>query len=192
MRTWLPSIRSLVKDKTHHKMLIDTIGRVIRGGLKQPKGVNTCEIWLRDLTFSPVEDADLVRPRLMFKRFVLVFFYFVRPNVNEPMALPVEDADVEIAPHHNPFFSPKLLNWNWDDVIVVPSDDDEPIPLPVEDADVEIGIKSQESFIACPISAHASSDPLSAFSEVGGSILVGHLLTPRNLESCNGEKAQSD
>ncbi|GKF29336.1 hypothetical protein Tco_0095678, partial [Tanacetum coccineum] len=87
---------------------------------------------------SPVEDADLVRPRLMFKRFVLVFFCFVRPNVNEPMALPVEDADVEIAPHHNPFFSPKLLNWNWDDVIVVPSDDDEPIPLPVEDADVEV------------------------------------------------------
>ncbi|GJT72154.1 hypothetical protein Tco_1031440 [Tanacetum coccineum] len=49
MHIWLPSIRSFVEDKTHRKMLIDTIGRVIRGGLKQPKGVNTCEIWLRDL-----------------------------------------------------------------------------------------------------------------------------------------------
>ncbi|GJW35992.1 hypothetical protein Tco_0058912 [Tanacetum coccineum] len=59
-------------------------------------------------------------------------------NVNEPIALPVEDADVEIAPHHNHFFKPKLLNWNWDDVIIVPSNDDEPISLPVEDVDVEI------------------------------------------------------
>nr|GFA45369.1 hypothetical protein [Tanacetum cinerariifolium] len=59
---------------------------------------------------SPTEDADLVRPRLMFNHCVLVFF--------------------------------SLLNWNWDDVIVIPSDDDEanvnkPIPLPVKDADVE-------------------------------------------------------
>nr|GEY91287.1 hypothetical protein [Tanacetum cinerariifolium] len=46
-------------------------------------------------------------------------------NVNEPISLPAEDADVEIAPHHNPFFKTKLLNWNWDDVIVVPCDDDE-------------------------------------------------------------------
>nr|GEZ81816.1 hypothetical protein [Tanacetum cinerariifolium] len=47
-------------------------------------------------------------------------------NVNEPIPLPVEDTDVEIAPHHNPFFNLKLLNWNLDDVIVILSDDDEP------------------------------------------------------------------
>ncbi|GKA64187.1 hypothetical protein Tco_0763793 [Tanacetum coccineum] len=55
MHAWLLSIRSLVEDKTHRKMLIDTIGRVIRGGLKQPKGVNTCEIWLRDLTGAEIK-----------------------------------------------------------------------------------------------------------------------------------------
>nr|GEZ73011.1 hypothetical protein [Tanacetum cinerariifolium] len=48
-----------------------------------------------------------------------------KTNVNEPIALPVEDADVEIALHHNPFLNPKLLNSYWDDVIVDPSDDDE-------------------------------------------------------------------
>nr|GEX65436.1 hypothetical protein [Tanacetum cinerariifolium] len=52
----------------------------------------------------------------------------IAADVNEPIPSPVEDAD--------------CLNWNWDDVIVIPSDDDEanvnePIPLPVEDADVE-------------------------------------------------------
>ncbi|GJS98390.1 hypothetical protein Tco_0819560 [Tanacetum coccineum] len=59
MHTWLPSIRSLVEDKTHRKMLIDTIGRVIRGGLKQPKGVNTCEIWLRDLTGAEIKFVSI-------------------------------------------------------------------------------------------------------------------------------------
>ncbi|GKC26314.1 hypothetical protein Tco_1033608, partial [Tanacetum coccineum] len=49
------TLRSLVEDKTHRKMLIDTIGGVIRGGLKQPKGVNTCEIWLRDLTGEEIK-----------------------------------------------------------------------------------------------------------------------------------------
>nr|GFA91428.1 hypothetical protein [Tanacetum cinerariifolium] len=44
--------------------------------------------------------------------------------MNEPISLPVEDVDVKIAPHHNPFFNPNLLNWNWDDIIVVASDDD--------------------------------------------------------------------
>nr|GEX52547.1 hypothetical protein [Tanacetum cinerariifolium] len=63
-------------------------------------------------------------------------------DANEPIPSPVEDADL-IASHPNNFFNPTLLNWNWDDVIVIPSDDDEanvnePIPLPVEDADVEI------------------------------------------------------
>nr|GEX80839.1 ribonuclease H-like domain-containing protein [Tanacetum cinerariifolium] len=66
----------------------------------------------------------------------------------------VEDAHANepipslIAPHPNPLFNPTLLNWNWDDVIVIPSDDDEAdvnelIPSPVEDADLEVvGIKS--------------------------------------------------
>ncbi|GJX02658.1 hypothetical protein Tco_0188574 [Tanacetum coccineum] len=48
-----------------------------------------------------------------------------------------------IAPHPNTFCNPSLVNWNWDEVILIPSDDDEanvnePIALPVEDADVEI------------------------------------------------------
>nr|GEU93540.1 hypothetical protein [Tanacetum cinerariifolium] len=60
-------------------------------------------------------------------------------DANEPIPSPVEDVDL-VRPHL--MFNP-LLNWNWDDVIVIPSDDDEanvnePIPLPVEDADVEI------------------------------------------------------
>ncbi|GJU48842.1 hypothetical protein Tco_1218397 [Tanacetum coccineum] len=59
MHIWLPSIRSFVEDKTHRKMLIDTIGRVIRGGLKQPKGVNTCEIWLRDLTGAEIKFVSI-------------------------------------------------------------------------------------------------------------------------------------
>ncbi|GKE18635.1 hypothetical protein Tco_1426212 [Tanacetum coccineum] len=42
----------------------------------------------------------------------------------------------------NPFIKPTLLDWNQDEVIVIPSDDYEsgvnkPIPAPVEDADVE-------------------------------------------------------
>ncbi|GJU48843.1 hypothetical protein Tco_1218398 [Tanacetum coccineum] len=65
----------------------------------------------------------------------------IAPDANEPNPSPVEDDDL-IAPHPNTFFNPALVNWNWDDVIVIPSDDDEasvnePIPLPVEDADVE-------------------------------------------------------
>ena len=37
--------------------------------------------------------------------------------------------------HPNPFFNPNLINWNWDDVIVISSDDEddgeeEPIPSP--------------------------------------------------------------
>nr|GEZ83403.1 hypothetical protein [Tanacetum cinerariifolium] len=48
-----------------------------------------------------------------------------------------------IAPHSNTFCNPSLVNWNWDEVILISSDDDEtnvnePIALPVEDADVEI------------------------------------------------------
>nr|GFA08100.1 hypothetical protein [Tanacetum cinerariifolium] len=66
----------------------------------------------------------------------------IAADANEPIPSPVEDADL-IASHPNTFFNPALLNWNWDDVIVIPSYDDEanvkePIPLPVEDADVEI------------------------------------------------------
>ncbi|GKF20505.1 hypothetical protein Tco_0069143 [Tanacetum coccineum] len=31
-----------------------------------------------------------------------------------------------IAPQPNTFFNPSLVNWNWDEVILIPSDDDEP------------------------------------------------------------------
>nr|GFA44942.1 hypothetical protein [Tanacetum cinerariifolium] len=66
----------------------------------------------------------------------------IAADANKTIPSPVEDADW-IASHPNTFFNPALLNWNWDDVIVIPSNDDEanvnePIPLPVEDADVEI------------------------------------------------------
>nr|GEV87865.1 hypothetical protein [Tanacetum cinerariifolium] len=62
----------------------------------------------------------------------------IAPDTNEPNPSTVEDADLP-----NTFFNPSLVNWNWDEVILIPSDDDEanvnePIPLPVEDADVEI------------------------------------------------------
>ena len=30
-----------------------------------------------------------------------------------------------LAPHPNPFFNPNLINWNWDDVIVISSDDED-------------------------------------------------------------------
>nr|GEV26216.1 hypothetical protein [Tanacetum cinerariifolium] len=60
---------------------------------------------------SPVEDAD-------WDDVIVIPSNDDEANVNEPIPLPVEDADVEIAPHHNPFFNPKLLNWNWDDVII--------------------------------------------------------------------------
>ncbi|GKF78201.1 hypothetical protein Tco_0230671, partial [Tanacetum coccineum] len=39
-------------------------------------------------------------------------------DANETILSPVEDADLEIAPHPNPLFNLTLLNWNWDDVIV--------------------------------------------------------------------------
>nr|GEY58573.1 nucleotide-binding alpha-beta plait domain-containing protein [Tanacetum cinerariifolium] len=66
---------------------------------------------------SPAEDADL-------DDVIVIPSDYDEANVNKPIPLPVEDADVEIAPHHNPFFNPKLFNRKWDDVIVVPSDDD--------------------------------------------------------------------
>ncbi|GKA06648.1 hypothetical protein Tco_0685872 [Tanacetum coccineum] len=55
MHSWLPSIRCLVGDKTQRKMMIDTVGRVIRGGLQKPAGYNTCEIWLRDMTGAEIK-----------------------------------------------------------------------------------------------------------------------------------------
>nr|GFB88394.1 hypothetical protein [Tanacetum cinerariifolium] len=66
----------------------------------------------------------------------------IAADTNEPIPSPVEDVDL-IASYPNTFFNTALLNWNWDDVIAIPSDDGEanvkePIPLPVEDADVEI------------------------------------------------------
>ncbi|GKC90335.1 hypothetical protein Tco_1150984, partial [Tanacetum coccineum] len=56
---------------------------------------------------------------------------------------PSLDAHLQIAPHPNTFCNPSLVNWNWDEVILIPSDDNkanvnEPIALPIEDADVEI------------------------------------------------------
>nr|GEV42073.1 hypothetical protein [Tanacetum cinerariifolium] len=66
---------------------------------------------------SLVEDADL-------DDVIVILSDDDEANVNEPIPLHIEDADVEIAPHHNPFFNPKLLKWNWDDVVVIPSDDD--------------------------------------------------------------------
>ncbi|GJX26660.1 hypothetical protein Tco_0232956 [Tanacetum coccineum] len=74
MHTWLPFIRSFVEDKTHRKMLIDTIGRVIRGGLKQPKGVNTCEIWLRDLTGVEIKFVSIHMLRKVAIRLAKVIF----------------------------------------------------------------------------------------------------------------------
>nr|GEY44599.1 hypothetical protein [Tanacetum cinerariifolium] len=65
----------------------------------------------------------------------------VAPDANKPNPSLVEDADL-IAPHSNTFCNPSLVNWNWDEVILISSDDDEtnvnePITLPVKDADVE-------------------------------------------------------
>nr|GEY70800.1 hypothetical protein [Tanacetum cinerariifolium] len=82
-------------------------------------------------------------------------------DANEPIPSPVEDANL-ITSHPNTFFNPNLLNWNWDDVIVIPSDDDEanvnePIPLPVEDANVE----NWDNVIVVPSDddkAHAEED----------------------------------
>nr|GEX17752.1 hypothetical protein [Tanacetum cinerariifolium] len=86
---------------------------------------------------SLVEDADLIAPHSNtfcspslvnwnWDEVILISSDDDETNVNEPIALPVEDdADVEIALHHNPFLNPKLLNSYWDDVVVVPSDDDE-------------------------------------------------------------------
>nr|GEV04265.1 hypothetical protein [Tanacetum cinerariifolium] len=48
----------------------------------------------------------------------------IAPDTNEPNPSPVEDADL-IAPQPNTFFNPSLVNWNWDEVILIPSDDDE-------------------------------------------------------------------
>ncbi|GJT26324.1 hypothetical protein Tco_0906599, partial [Tanacetum coccineum] len=73
---------------------------------------------------SPVEDVDLIAPHpntfcnpslvnWNWDEVILIPSDDNEANVNEPIALPIEDAD--IAPHHNPFFNPKLLNWNWDD-----------------------------------------------------------------------------
>ncbi|GJX80818.1 hypothetical protein Tco_0328967 [Tanacetum coccineum] len=44
---------------------------------------------------------------------------------NAVMSNYLEIHDLEVASHPNIFFNPKLINWNWDDVIVIPSDDDE-------------------------------------------------------------------
>nr|GEV88461.1 hypothetical protein [Tanacetum cinerariifolium] len=69
----------------------------------------------------------------------------VAPDANKPNPSLVEDADL-IAPHSNTFCNPSLVNWNWDEIILISSDDDEtnvkePIALPVEDADVEIALQ---------------------------------------------------
>ncbi|GKA26259.1 hypothetical protein Tco_0712368 [Tanacetum coccineum] len=52
------------------------------------------------------------------------------PTAKEAVAMALENqtnvaTESEIAPHPNPFFNPNLTNWNWDDVIVIPSDDDD-------------------------------------------------------------------
>nr|GEX05084.1 hypothetical protein [Tanacetum cinerariifolium] len=49
-----------------------------------------------------------------------------KKSVDNAAFEPSLDAHLQIAPHHNPFFNLKLLNWNLDDVIVILSDDDEP------------------------------------------------------------------
>nr|GFB53984.1 hypothetical protein [Tanacetum cinerariifolium] len=64
------------------------------------------------------------------------------PDANKTNPLLVEDADL-IAPHSNTFCNPSLVNWSWDEVILISSDDDEtnvdePIALPVEDADIDL------------------------------------------------------
>nr|GEZ72996.1 hypothetical protein [Tanacetum cinerariifolium] len=67
------------------------------------------------------------------------------PDANKLNPSLVEDADL-IAPHsNNTFCNPSIVNWNWDEVILISSDDDETnvnesIALPVEDADVEIAL----------------------------------------------------
>ncbi|GJZ67793.1 hypothetical protein Tco_0631033 [Tanacetum coccineum] len=86
-------------------------------------------------------DADL-QPMALGNQTSLDADLQIAPDMNEPIPSPIEDANL-IALHPNTFLNPTLLNWNWDDVIVIPSDDDEanvnePIPLPVEDANVEI------------------------------------------------------
>ncbi|GKA92610.1 hypothetical protein Tco_0814535 [Tanacetum coccineum] len=56
---------------------------------------------------------------------------------------PILDAHLQVAPHANTSCNPSLVKWNWDEVILIPSDDDEanvnePIALPVKDVDVEV------------------------------------------------------
>nr|GEV97394.1 hypothetical protein [Tanacetum cinerariifolium] len=72
----------------------------------------------------------------------------IAADANEPIPSPIEVADL-VRPRL--MFNP-LLNWNWDDVIVIPSDDDEanvnePIPLPVEDAHVEVILSSTQLYL---------------------------------------------
>nr|GEU65528.1 hypothetical protein [Tanacetum cinerariifolium] len=87
-------------------------------------------------SFLRLPDADLIAPHSNtfcnpslvnwnWDEVILISSDDDETNVNETIALPVEDADEEIALHNNPFLNPKLLNSYWDDVIFVPSDDDE-------------------------------------------------------------------
>ncbi|GJS95973.1 hypothetical protein Tco_0802941 [Tanacetum coccineum] len=74
----------------------------------------------------------------------------IAPDANNPNPSPVEYADL-VAPHANTSCNPSLVKWNWDEVILVPSDDDEanvnePIALPVEDADVEVAPHHNPNF----------------------------------------------
>ncbi|GJY34561.1 hypothetical protein Tco_0419030 [Tanacetum coccineum] len=68
--------------------------------------------------------------------------YQARPTVKH-LKEPILDAHLQVAPHANTSCNPSLVKWNWDEVILIPSDDDEanvnePIALPVEDVDVEV------------------------------------------------------
>ncbi|GKF69644.1 hypothetical protein Tco_0202701 [Tanacetum coccineum] len=58
-----------------------------------------------------------------------------KKSVDDAAFEPSLDAHLQIAPHPNTFCNSSLVNWNWDEVILIPSDDDEanvnePIALP--------------------------------------------------------------
>ncbi|GKA54912.1 hypothetical protein Tco_0753861 [Tanacetum coccineum] len=73
---------------------------------------------------------------------ILDAYLQIAPDANKPNPSPVKDADL-VAPHANTSCNPSLVKWNWDEVILIPNDDDEAnvnesIALPVEDDDVEV------------------------------------------------------
>ncbi|GKB50227.1 hypothetical protein Tco_0900980 [Tanacetum coccineum] len=73
-----------------------------------------------DAAFEPILDAHLQ----------------ISPDANKPNPSPVEEADL-VAPHANTSCNPSLVKWNWDEVILIPRDDDEanvnePIAFPLK------------------------------------------------------------